>query len=332
MNLLRHSQKLIYMILDKFKNFFLKNGNKLKIGSFGMINNPIYREEPWRENIRSRLDFFDVVCLMCGYEPDIKMLAKAFPEEWKSGKLKAKYKPCPFPEWSYEELPKHLNEALDFVREQNCDWAVKLDIDTVFHEKDLDDFLNVIQKAHKKGKWLVSFSKLQFFLLNRYWIKSSIPIAIRMSAPIVYGRDQITYTDLCQPIIQDLSSKFSVNGRIYDIPSGIAVSDDKIYKVRRINLYNYDYTYRTYDRSVELLYQIEMAHARFWGKGYSGLSIDKITRESSMQDFLESSSQRYSRMNKKMKIKDHPKYFQESLQNLNSSQWGHNLWDKIDVN
>jgi len=75
------------------------------------------------------------------------LLNKAFPSECKSGKLKVVYKLWPFPEWSYEEFPKHLNTALDLVRGQNCDWAVKLDIDTVFHENMYKEY----QKLKEEG-------------------------------------------------------------------------------------------------------------------------------------------------------------------------------------
>ncbi len=302
---------------------------KIKIAAFGMLNNPIYRQEPWRESITHRLECFDVAVLVCGHEPDVAMLAEAFPLEWASGKLVAVYREWPFPEWSYEELPKHLNTALALAKEQGCEWVVKLDIDTVVHEKDYQKFRRVIARAHQRDKWLVSFSKLQFFRPQRYWRKSSMPIGLNTSKPIIYGYDETRYTDLCQPIVWDGVSTVVHNGVTYDIPKGAAVDERYIQKVREVHLYNYDFTYRTYERSVELLYQIEMAHARFWGKGYSGLPIDQITRETSMRDFLELSRHRYVRMRRRMNIADHPRHFQESLQGLEESQWGFALWNKI---
>ncbi len=301
----------------------------LKIGVFGILNNPEYRQEPWKESFSQRLECFDSVCVVCGHEPDVEMLAEEFPEDWKTGKLKAIYKPWSFPEWSYEELAKHLNSALVLAKEQGCEWMIKLDIDTVFHEKDMTRVRRMIQNAHKKGKWLVSFSKLQFFIPGRYWRKSSVPLAVNISMPIAYGFDRDTYTDLCQPIQWDGVSTAIHNGKPYDIPLGSLVFSEKIYKVRTVKLYNYDFTYRTYERSVELLYQIEMAHARFWGKGYSGLPLERITRETSMQDFLDLSRDRYRHMRKKMKIEDHPRHFQTSLKALKSDQWGFSLWGKI---
>jgi hypothetical protein len=321
--------KIVSRFLKFKNNFILKKTKPLRIGTFGLLNNPNYREEPWRENITQRLDFFDVVCLVCGYEKDIAMLQEAFPVEFGSGKLRVIYKLWPFPEWSYDEIPQHLNATLNLAREASCDWAIRLDVDSVFHEKDYNKVRSVIAKAERKGKWIVSFGKLQFFKPTQYWSKSNVPLGLRMNSPIVYGFDQTQYTDLAQPIEWDEVSKFSRDGVVYNIPSGRAVSRNKIHKVRGISVFNYDYTYRTFDRSVELLYQIEMAHARFWGKGYSGLPLSDITRETAMKDFLQTATVRYPRMSQKMDIGDHPKFFQASLKELDCSKWGFDMWDKI---
>ena len=301
----------------------------LRIGVFGMLNNPEYRQESWRESIAQRLLCFDAVCLVCGNEADVPMLASAFPEDWRSGKLQAIYKPWPFPEWSYEELPKHLNAALDLARKQGCEWMVKLDIDTVVHEKHMKYLRRAISKAHRRGRWIVSMRKLQFFKATLYFPKAHLPLALNMSKPIAYGFDRMQKNDLCQPIEWDGVSTVMYREKSYDIPKGVGVSSDKVFKSRRVKLFNYDYTFRTYQRSMELLYQIEMAHARFWGEGYEGRMIDTITRESSMEDFLELSKKRYAKMKRRMPIEKHPVYMQEILQSLQPGQWGYDLWGKL---
>ncbi len=319
------------MILDFLRKIFKQreNSNPLRIGVFGIMNNPEYRQEPWKESIQNRLEIFDSVCIVCGNEADIEMLQKQFPHEWSNGKLKAIYKFWPFPEWSYEELAKHLNSALSLVKKQECDWAIKLDIDTVFHEKDKKNLIKSISLADKKDKWLVSFGKLQFFLPTFYWKKGNLPIAINLKKPIAYGFDENKYTDLCQPIEWDGYTLTSFKGEKYEIPVGEVVDDKRVLRIDDVKLYNYDFTFRTYERSIELLYQIEMAHARFWGKSYSGIPIESISRETSICDFLKLSKDRFKNMSKKMEISGHPRHFQIVLQNLNKDQWGFGLWDKI---
>lgn len=310
---------------------FFRRKEKVRpvVVNFGMMNNPDYRQEPWKEGLKQRLDFFDKVCLVCGREEDINLLVDNFREEWESKKLVAVYKPWPFPDWSYEELPRHLNEALSLARKQNCDWVVKLDMDTVFHEKDKEKFYKVISKASRKNKWVVSFKKLQFFKPNKYWEKGRLPIAIRSKAPIVYGFEEEKYTDLCQPIIDNGKDRVISLGKEYDIPSGVAIPKNRILKSNKIKLFNYDFTFRTFDRAKELIYQIEIAHARFWGKGYSGLSLENINRDTSMRDYLDLSRDRLLKMNRRMEIGGHPKHFQESLRGLKEGQWGFDLWLKI---
>ncbi len=309
--------------------FFRRPEPVIKIGSFGMMNNPTYRQEAWREGIAQRLDCFDVVCLVCGHEPDIAMLADAFPEAWQTGKLKAVYKPWPFPEWSYEELPRHLNAALALAREQGFQWMMKLDIDTVVHEKDVKRLRKVVARATKKDRWVISLPKLQFFTPFRCWSKGNLPLLVNVTKPIAYGFDHTKYTDLCQPIIWDGASTVTHNGKTYDIPSGTLIPEIHMYKTKKVKVFNYDFTFRTYERSIELLYQIEMAHARFWGKGYSQVPLGEITRETAMKDFLGLSEGRFSRMNRKTQIEDHPKHFQGVLKGITAGQWGHSLWEKV---
>lgn len=294
-----------------------------------MLNNPQYREEPWEESFRQKLDFFDCVCVVCGHEPDVELLQRTFPLEWQSGKLKAIYKAWPFPEWSYEELPRHLNAALSLAKEQGCDWAIKLDVDTVFHEKDKQRLRRVLLKAKQKGKWVVSIRKLQFFIPRRFWKKGHLPVALDVTKPIAYGFDQSQYTDLCQPIVWDGSSVVLFNGKKYDIPSGEAVQEQYILKTKKVSLFNYDFTFRTYERTKELLYQIEMAHARFWGKGYEGRQMYEISRDTAMEDFLRLSKKRFQKMWRYMPISWHPRFFRQSLRSLRPEQWGCRLWGRL---
>lgn len=317
-------------LLPRLQNIFrTPPAAPLRVCVFGIMNNPDYRQEVWRESVAQRLICFDAVCLVCGREEDLPMLAAAFPEAWQSGKLKAVYKHWPFPEWSYEELPRHLNAALSLAREQGCEWLIKLDLDTVLHEKDTVVFQRALQEATRRKKWVVSLPKIQFFMPGKYWRKGTLPVVIHSSAPIAYGFDHTRYTDLCQPIVWNGVSSVSYNGKTYDIPSGDTVPGKKVFHAAGLSLFNYDFTFRTYERSIELLYQIEMAHARFWGKGYSGIPFEEITRESAMNDFLKTSTDRYQHMNTRMNIEGHPVVFQQMLQNLGPGQWGFDLWNKI---
>lgn len=302
----------------------------MKIGTFGMLNNPEYRQEPWRESIAQKLLCFDVVCLVCGNKGDIAMLKAQFPEAYGT-KLLPVYREWPFPEWSYEQLPQHLNEALELARFSGCQWAVRLDVDTVVHERDIAELRHAIAEADRAGKWLAAVQKMQFFMPTKYYEKGKMPLCVNLQKPVAYGFDTTRYTDLCQPIEWDGKTKLFFNGKHYDVPVGTAVSEEKVLQVSKVKLFNYDHTFRTQERATELLYEIECAHARFWGQGYNKKQLHEITRESAMADFIGLSLGRYQRMQLSMEIGKHPKHFQAILSGLQYPQWGFALWGKAVV-
>jgi len=298
----------------------------MKIGMFGILNNPQYRQEPWWESIRQNLECFDCVSLVCARQEDIDMIRAEFPNEEREGRLWMSQMDWPFPEWSYEMLPMHLNAAMRQCKRMGCDWGVKLDVDTVLHEKDIYEMRSWVKRADAKGKWAATIEKYQFFKPTRCYEKGKIPLFINLKKSIAYGFDIERYTDLCQPIKWDTESKAVVNGKKYDTPLGHTIPADKMGVIPGVHVWNYDYTLRTKERAIELLYWIEKAHDKFWGKGYVNRSGDDITRESAFQDFINLSMGRWQKMNTEKKIEDHPKYFQDLLRKLKPEQWGYDLW------
>lgn len=302
----------------------------MKVVAITMITDPEHRQDPWKEGIGQMLEVFSEVVVVCGREADVQMVNAHF----RDSRLYAKYLHWPQPEWSYEELPKHLNAALSTARELGADWIVRLDIDTAVHEKDFGALRHQLMRANVMEKWMVAFEKYQFFKPERCFEKGKMPLAIKADSPICYGFDTERYTDLCQPIVWDgkTTALISKEGKViaYPVPAGTKPDKRKLLEVG-VHVWNYDYTFKTMARAAELLYQFDRAHERFWGQGYSGRSGPEITVESAMDDFLKLSAGRWERMlkGKAMGISDHPKHFQESLRRLGSSQFGRGLWGKI---
>lgn len=301
----------------------------MKIGMFGILNNPEYRQEPWRESIAQNLLCFDSVALVCVRQEDIDLIGQAFVDDVRTGKLRMIQKDWPFPEWSYEQLPMHLNAALALCRDQGCDWGIKLDVDTVLHEKDAFEMREWVKRADKAGKYVATIEKYQFFMPTHCYEKGKVPLFINLKKAVAYGFDIERYTDLCQPINWDGKQRAVVNGKKYDIPLGRSLSDDKKGVIAGCHVWNYDYTFRTYERARELLYWIEKAHDKFWGKGYLHESGDTITPDSAMRDFLQLSTGRWQKMGKRTRIDEHPVHFQEILSRLTYQQFGYGLWGKV---
>lgn len=300
---------------------------EMKIGAFTIITDPIHRQDPWKEGIAQMLEVFDEVVVVHGSADDPYLISAYFQDHPQKQKLTLRYLNWPQPEWSYEELPKHLNLGLNTLIDIGCDWGVRLDIDTAVHEKDSEELRKVIGDAERRGIWLVRLEKYQFFQANKCYEKGKIPLVVNLKKPISYGFDFDRYNDLCQPIKWDGKTEAMVNGKSTGIPAGRKVNDSSIMD-SKIHVWNYDYTFKTKERAAELLYQFERAHERFWQQGYTGRKGDDITPESAMYDFIQLSSGRLKKMVIQKNITDHPHHFQYSLNRLTSPQFGFDLWAK----
>lgn len=313
----------------------------MKISAFTMITNPDWRQDPWRESIRQAMQVFDEVIVVYGRkEDDLLLQNDPIIHELESKnrnalepKLKFYYLEWPQPEWSYEELAIHLNFALE-----KCtgDWAVKFDIDTMFHEKDIFNIHQHLMHFASKHFTLASFQKHQFFLADRCYEKGRVNFAInrkdRIGSKICYGYDVGRYTDLCQPIIPDGSMhSFERNGvKTKPIPRGVSVPKERIGNTG-ISVMNYDYTFKTEDVARELLFIHDKAHASFWGASYSGVQPNEITRDTSFNDYLGLVSGRLQKCIKLFKPNDHPKYIRDRIKNIRPEEFGSNLWGKIQI-
>jgi len=302
------------------------------------MTNPDYRQDPWKESIKQALEFCDQVVVIYGFhgqdiddDSDLDRvweLQKDYP-----GKLQGYYLRWPQPEWSYDELPRHLNEGLRIARELDADWAFKFDIDTLIHENDFDKIRNALQEAKKQKVKLCKLEKKQFFMVDRYYEKGKIPLFVNTDFPIWYGYDRSRYTDLCQPITWNGESRVIARDQKFldsdnGIPAGKKISDMHI-KAIGGHCWNYDYSFKTLERAKELLYYFDIAHAKWWGRGYSGLKIDEITPETALNDYLGLVAGRIKKCQYKIKPEDHPKHMIETVKNIKPERFGHNLWGLI---
>lgn len=304
----------------------------MKIVAFTMITDPEYRQDPWEEGIRQALEVFDEVVVIYGREEDGKLLFEKFGPEKPA--LYTTYMPWPQPEWSWEELPKHLNAALEVVRSLGADWAIKFDIDHFFHENDKRGIRDKLTQAAREVKLLATFEKYQFFKVDRAYEKGKMPFALNLKHPLggklCYGVAKGQYTDLCQPLIE-ISDTTSVNGKVYKIPTG-ELPDPEIHRFKTgIHVWNYDYSFKTYERAKELLYYYEISHAKFWGAGQYGEKLEDLTMESGMNGFLRLANGRYKKCDKPFGWLEQPKHIREKIKNIKPEEFGHSLWNKITI-
>ena len=296
----------------------------MKIVGITMVTNPDYRQDPWRESIAQMLMLVDQVVVVCGRSEDVAQVKDHF--VLVDEMVEAFYLHWPQPDWSYDELPYHLNAGLAVARKYDPDWIVKFDIDNLIHEDDHATLKAQLTQAAAQNKALASVEKYQFHHALRCYEKGKMPIFInaKHSKQVVYGRASETYTDLCQPII--------VEGNIGTtrVPMGPLVPESLIFKTSA-HVWNYDYTFKTEDRSRELLYFFDRSHAKFWGEGYGHKSLDDITPESAFDDFIKAVTGHMSKSTKLFMPQKHPKKIQRKLESISNDPqyFGYGLWGKV---
>lgn len=298
----------------------------MKITAITMITNPEYRQDPWKESIGQAAELFDNVVVVYGREEDEVELNREFQS---NQKIKWYYMDWPQPEWTYDELARHLNFALENAKKFNPDWVIKFDIDHLFHENDRDAIYKSLLAMKYDGTMLAQFEKLQFFLVDRAYEKGKVPLGINMKYDICYGVDKTKYTDLCQPVIRcDKMVKYR-QGK-HEIPVGEHIPDDKMRKTG-IHVWNYDYSFKTLERAMELLYYFDRSHAKWWGAGYHGMMLENITPESATGEYIELVKGRITKPHKFFSPDDHPKHIRERIRNILPEEFGHSLWGKIEI-
>lgn len=300
----------------------------MRVIGFTMMTDPDYRQDPWRECIRQALEVFDEVVVIYGREADGPMIEAEFKHE----PVYDFFLNWPQPEWSYEELARHLNLGLEMCRSRRADWAVKFDMDYFIHESQKAEMFQKLSFMRHDGKLIATFGKLQFFLATHGYEKGKMYIGLNLNHPlhVTYGQDESRYTDLCQPVIWDGKKTHRMPGGTYDIPLGTPI-DSKYHGNTGVAVWNYDYTFKTYERAKELLYHFDLSHARWWGSGYTGKRPAEITPETAMQDYLQMSGSRVKKCIKDIPIGQHPKHIQEKIRSLTPEQFGHSLWGKVPV-
>ena len=116
----------------------------MKISIFTSMTNPEERQDPWKEALNCYEDFAD----------EVITVGEDWPEEFS---------------WDY--IGQTFQKGLET---STGDWAIRMDLDYFFHEKDFDYIRKFLEKNNHHP--VVAFPKRQFFTADRYQIQSRICI------------------------------------------------------------------------------------------------------------------------------------------------------------
>jgi hypothetical protein len=211
--------------------------------------------------------------------------------------------------WPMEFTWPHIGKSFQQGYEAATgDWAIRADLDYIFHEQDFGKIRQALKQYPNTPA--ISFYKWQFILPDRYNLKSRVLIAMNKAK---FG-DRIKLNgggDLCQPTLDGRELKLNEMPEV-----GVPV-------------YNYEKMTKTKAQIMEDQGRMDRAWHRHFG-GYQ-LSEDG-SNESAYEGWLKMVVGRFNKPSEHIKIKDHPKYIQETIKNLKPEQWGYSGFGNLPEN
>lgn len=272
------------------------------------------RSDPYGDALESYSDLADHVVVVDGSEGAMSINAEGLRNNrWKYYSYSVIPYSWPY-EWSFEELPKHLNKGLDGVKE---DWVIRCDIDYVFHEDELDLIREELEK--NKDRPVVTLQKYVFTTHDKYLEKGALPVAINrklVGDTYKFGYATNQDTDLCYPIrVTGFNEKWGIPEGVYE-PDRFGRS--------RAHVYVYDRTFQTKEFLKKEFFRLSRAYHKFSGKWSWGR-----TEREAFDIFMDMVIERRKRAPYTAKVSDHPKYIRAKIQKLTKDQLGYSLFGSV---
>lgn len=233
---------------------------------------------------------------MLALDPKIKVITLPWPEEYDQA-----------------EFPKHLNAGLEAC---TGDWAIKCDIDYIFHEKDIID-LQVRLRGHSDKAAAMTLEK--FNVINRFrgFRKARIPFCINLGYSgnaIRYGRmiGEGLSDDWSYPVLAKHTDEFGV-------VHGEPLKDFMVYATG-VDVWNYDYFFRTKEETKKLFAR----NARAWRR-----SVDSSwgkDDEDAFTVFLAQARGRLQKVFVPLEVISHPVFIRERIAAMTPDMFGFDNW------
>lgn len=209
---------------------------------------------------------------------------------------KVKWVDNPWPkEFSWEFIGQQFQRGYEAC---TGDWVLHMDLDFIFHEKDFQAIREFLSNYDSIPA--VAFPKRQFFVRDKYNVKSNLVLAVNKK---VFG-NAIRFDgggDLCQPTLY---------GKYID-PHHI--------KRCKIPFYNYTDMWKTKEQIME----DKGRFARAWHQQFGDWKLGGPDDQSAYDAWWEMVRGRFKKHTEKIEFVDHPKVIQESLANLRPDQFGY---------
>ena len=225
----------------------------MKISIHLGVTNPETNQFAYLEAIRSYCDLADEVVIVDGGTTDgsIEKIRAI------SDKIRVVQFPWPQDHWTWDQFGRTLNAG---YKECTGDWAIKVDLDYVFHEKNIPKLRETLE-AYLNAPIppaLVQLDKYQFMLADRYFPKAKMPLIVNKRD---YG-DKITWGVGFDDI--DFSFPVEVKGMIKGLEYGSSARHwGNLIQNGGCPIYCYDLTFMTEDLLSKRRPGYDEAKARF---------------------------------------------------------------------
>jgi hypothetical protein len=299
-----------------------------KISIFVPITKPRERQDPWLESISNFTEFADEVVIVCGDKSDLEL---DFPNK---EKIKLIYN-----EWRHDDYMMYGEQYQKGFEATTSDWAIKADIDYLFHEDDWEDIRNFLEETKED---VLFMPKKQLILVDRYRVKAMMPIVFRgnlrgrvtfdsggdytwprLDGELVKDKDKA----ICKKeyvIVSDNVTRGQVEERLPDL---VRDGDTTYCFNRRISVWNFDFSFK----SEEVIKREFLKQSK--ARKLKGESDWGQTEEEAFNYLI---NMQLGRINKggwsKISVESLPKHIQNKVKNITPNQLGYNLFGRFDIN
>lgn len=310
----------------------------MRISAFVLISNPTKFGYPYLESIKSWLPILDELVIIDGGSTD-----GSLEEINKLGDKKIRIISDDDTKWEdnwlYSRMGHNFNRG---YHECKGDIVIKFDIDYVLHENaylnkgDKYNYKVQFEKAITDNKTIISFTRWNFILVDRYFFKAEKTLAVnrdackKLNIPVDYGLDFKKWGWGYAPIVRN------------KIENGICIGDllrtkGSSNSFGGIRVFNYGFCFSTKEqvgwaRQRHLLAEARQKELKFTDtKDVPDYSIKRLESHkdvglsehiNAIQGFLNGTPMI------KLKIEDHPKVMWEKIRNLTSEQQGYDFWGR----
>lgn len=243
----------------------------MKISIITSYTNPEERMDPWRESVQCYEEFADEVIIM----------GSNFKEEF-----------------AFSDFGPMFDKGFD---DSQGDWVIKMDIDTIIHEKDFNNLYSALKTYDNYPA--VSLRKFQFFTPNRFHTKSRMGMVLNKKkySDIKFNGG----SDGCDPTV-----------------NGVHINEKNVPRIN-VPFWNYDSMFKT----KEVISNDRARFARAWKRTFDNYG-DRGGAEPDIAftAWFKMIENRYKKHIFKAKKTDHPKFIQNKISTLGKEQFGYNLF------